>query len=147
ILFSETNKKHNIPEYLRQIVLEALNIIPKKALQIFTDGNKNEDNLSGNSIVVKNTIYQLSNKISNSNHCSAFRWELFAIEDDLKAAATCTLNQDFWILTNNRSSIQHLRNWFCICNKVPISILLFYHDVHLQWIPSHIGISGNKMAN
>ncbi|GFT32515.1 hypothetical protein NPIL_502251 [Nephila pilipes] len=60
------------------------NIIPSKALQTFTDGSKNEDNLNFSVLI--------------------------AIEESLKASATCTAHQDIWILTNSSNSIRHLQN-------------------------------------
>ncbi|GBM20944.1 hypothetical protein AVEN_253736-1 [Araneus ventricosus] len=60
---------------------------------------------------------------------------------------------DLWILTDSRSSIQHLKNWTYIGDKTSLSILQklklisFQHDKHFQWIPSHVDIRGNEMAD
>ncbi|GBN19373.1 Serine/threonine-protein kinase PINK1, mitochondrial [Araneus ventricosus] len=60
---------------------------------------------------------------------------------------------DLWILTDSRSSIQHLKNWTYIGDKTSLSILQKFklislqHDVHFQWMPLHVDIHGNELAN
>ncbi|GBN75563.1 hypothetical protein AVEN_255695-1 [Araneus ventricosus] len=60
---------------------------------------------------------------------------------------------DLWILTDSRSSIQHLKNWTYIGYKTSLSILQKLkfispqHDVHFQWIPSYVDIHGNELAD
>ncbi|GBM08210.1 hypothetical protein AVEN_32761-1 [Araneus ventricosus] len=60
---------------------------------------------------------------------------------------------DLWILTDSRSSIHHLKNWAYTGDNTSLSILQklklisFQHDVHFQWIPSHVDIHGNELAD
>ncbi|GBN13497.1 hypothetical protein AVEN_168488-1 [Araneus ventricosus] len=60
---------------------------------------------------------------------------------------------DLWILSDSRSSIQHLKNWPYIGDKTSLSILQklklisLQHDVHFQWIPLHVDIHGNELAD
>ncbi|GBM33690.1 hypothetical protein AVEN_54820-1 [Araneus ventricosus] len=60
---------------------------------------------------------------------------------------------DLWILTDSRSSIQHLKNWTHVGDKTSLSILQklklisLQHDVHFQWISSHVDIHGNELAD
>ncbi|GFX86047.1 RNase H domain-containing protein [Trichonephila clavipes] len=57
------------------------------------------------------------------------------------------------ILTDSRSSIQHLSNWQSIGDSTSRSILHLFqqlldrHSIHLQWVPSHVGLLGNKVAD
>ncbi|GFX00461.1 RNase H domain-containing protein [Trichonephila clavipes] len=57
------------------------------------------------------------------------------------------------ILSDSRSSLQHLHNWTQVGDKTSISILhnlkliSKHHDVHFQWIPSHVDIFGNEQAD
>ncbi|GBM69092.1 hypothetical protein AVEN_1291-1 [Araneus ventricosus] len=59
---------------------------------------------------------------------------------------------DLWIQTDSSSSIQHLKNWTYIEDKTSLSILQklklisLQHDVHFQWIPSHVDIHGNELT-
>ena len=60
---------------------------------------------------------------------------------------------ELWILSDSRSALQHLSGWSSADDETSISILLKLkkisqnHDVHLQWIPSHVNISGNEVAD
>ncbi|GFX17340.1 probable RNA-directed DNA polymerase from transposon BS [Trichonephila clavipes] len=60
---------------------------------------------------------------------------------------------ELWILSDSRSSLQHLHNWTQVGDKTSISILhnlkliSKHHDVHFQWIPSHVDIFGNEQAD
>ncbi|GFU16124.1 RNase H domain-containing protein [Trichonephila clavipes] len=54
---------------------------------------------------------------------------------------------------HSRSSIQHLSNWPCIGDSTSRSILHLFqqlsdrHPIHLQWVPSLVGLSGNEVAD
>ncbi|GFU15881.1 RNase H domain-containing protein [Trichonephila clavipes] len=52
---------------------------------------------------------------------------------------------------DSRSAIQHLYNWQSVRDNVGVSILTklkrLSHQIHLQWIPSHIDREGNEIAD
>ncbi|GFU00367.1 RNase H domain-containing protein [Nephila pilipes] len=60
---------------------------------------------------------------------------------------------DVWILTDRKCSIQYLRNWPNIQDKLGQDIILKLSTltqrgtVCLQKIPSHVGVYGNKVAD
>ncbi|GFW19037.1 RNase H domain-containing protein [Trichonephila clavipes] len=83
---------------------------------------------------------------------SAFKSELI----DISGAPDHAVNSykaSIWILTDSRSSIQYLKNWPKIMDSTGLDILSKLirlgqrKQVCLQWIPSHVGVPGNKAAD
>ncbi|GBN50264.1 hypothetical protein AVEN_265595-1 [Araneus ventricosus] len=76
--------------------------------------------------------------------------ELLAIEAGLEAILNENNYGAVWILSDSRSSMQHLKDWNNVGDRTGISILKLLrhigmdHEVHLQWIPSHVDIYGNE---
>lgn len=60
---------------------------------------------------------------------------------------------EIWILSDSRSAIQHMTNWQKVRDSDGVSILSKLkllsksHDIHLQWIPSHVDLEGNETAD
>ncbi|GFW49714.1 RNase H domain-containing protein [Trichonephila clavipes] len=60
---------------------------------------------------------------------------------------------EIWILTDSRSSIQHLSNWPSIGDSTSRSILHLFqqlsdqHPIHLQWVPSQVGLPRNEVVD
>ncbi|GFU35877.1 RNase H domain-containing protein [Trichonephila clavipes] len=92
-------------------------------------------------------------KQRNPDICSVFRNELIAIDMVLEKIMNKSNYKDLWILSDNRSSIQHLKNWAGIEDKISLSILRkvklisHHHKVHFQWIPSHAIIYVNELVD
>ncbi|GFX07649.1 RNase H domain-containing protein [Trichonephila clavipes] len=116
-------KQDLIPAHLRQLALESINEIPCDAIKIYTDGSRLDDRV-GSGIYIENSAI-----INESDY------------------------GELWILSDSRSSLQHLHNWTQVGDKTSISILhnlkliSKHHDVHFQWIPSHVDIFGNEQAD
>ncbi|GFW27667.1 RNase H domain-containing protein [Trichonephila clavipes] len=91
--------------------------------------------------------------LSLVNKSSVFKSELTAIKLGLEAIINESDYGELWILSDSRSSLQHLHNWTQVGDKTSISILhnlkliSKHHDVHFQWIPSHVDIFGNEQAD
>ncbi|GFV94007.1 putative RNA-directed DNA polymerase from transposon BS [Trichonephila clavipes] len=124
---AHTSKNQDPPEYLRQLALEIINKIPATAMQIYTDGSKDDQNSCGSGIFIKAPNCSHNIKIRNPDLCSVFR--------------------------SDRSAIQHLSDWTNIGDKTSVSILKNLkelsqqHEIYFQWIPSHIGLFGNDTAD
>ncbi|GBO30562.1 hypothetical protein AVEN_112900-1 [Araneus ventricosus] len=135
------------------MALQFINEIPGVDIQIYTDGSKNEENQSGSGIYIKSPREVRKIKLRNPDSCSVFRSELLAIEAGLEAILNENNYGTVWILSDSRSSIQHLNDWNNVGDRTCISILNLLrhigvdHEVHLQWIPSHVDIYGNEVAD
>lgn len=152
-LNSSANKQTHIEDHLRQLALEIICCIPRNAAQVYTDGSRKEDR-TGSGVYIKTQHLEKSIKQRNPDTCSVFRSELIAIKEGLDAILP--YDNDFgelWILSDSRSALQHLSGWSSANDDTSISILLKLreisqnHDVHLQWIPSHINVCGNEIAD
>ncbi|UYV79164.1 PPM1J [Cordylochernes scorpioides] len=152
ILNWESNLRLKKEEYLKQLSLEIINNIPKNAITIYTDGSRDELGHTGSGCLIKTTngIEKMNRR--NPDFCSVFRSELIAIYEALKSIRN-TNYQDIWILTDSRSAIQHLSHTGELRDKVSRNIIGYLQKlsktskIHLQWIPSHVGIEGNEAAD
>ncbi|GFW63436.1 RNase H domain-containing protein [Trichonephila clavipes] len=152
---AHTSKNQDPPEYLRQLALEIINKIPATAMQIYTDGSKDEQNACGSGIFIKAPNCSHNIKIRNSDFCSVFRSELIAIDEALRIIKTMTSPDEIWILCDSRSAIQHLSDWTNVGDKTSLSVSILknlkelsqQHEIYFQWIPSHIGLFGNDTAD
>ncbi|XP_054713017.1 uncharacterized protein LOC129222530 [Uloborus diversus] len=151
-LLTTLNKKECVPELIRQLALEVINKISPNDITIYSDGSKmNIQAGSGTYITTLQEKFFLKQR--NPDFCSVFRSELIAIHIGLEKIMCENNFGDLWILSDSKSSIQHLRNWSLIEDKTSLSILrkvkliALQHKVHFQWIPSHVDIYGNELAD
>ncbi|GFU67850.1 RNase H domain-containing protein [Trichonephila clavipes] len=136
---AHTSKKNqDPPEYLRQLALEIINKIPATAIQIYTDGSKDEQNSCGSGIFIKAPNCSHNIKIRNSTFVLFFRSELIAIDEALRIIKTMTSPDEIWILCDSRSAIQHLSDWTNVGDKTSVSILKI-----LKNFPSNMRFTSN----
>ncbi|GFU40554.1 RNase H domain-containing protein [Trichonephila clavipes] len=146
-LLTSTPKYSSHPELLRQLALEVIHI-PDQALIIYTDGSRSDTGRAGSGIFSNTPGNDVKISIRNPDHCSVFRLELIAISGALNS-----YKDSIWILTDSRSSIQYLKNWPKIMDSTSLDILsklarlVQRKQVCLQWVPSHVGVPGNKAAD
>ncbi|GFY15542.1 RNase H domain-containing protein [Trichonephila clavipes] len=101
----------------------------------------------------KSQDYILRIQRRNPDVCSVFRSELLAIDEALVSLASLPNGTEIWILPDSRSAIQHLSNWKSVRDNVGVSILTKLkrlstsHQIHLQWIPSHIDLEETEIAD
>ncbi|GFX53032.1 RNase H domain-containing protein [Trichonephila clavipes] len=61
--------------------------------------------------------------------------------------------RDIWIFTDSKSSIQYSSNWRNIGDRIGLNIndnvktYSTHNDIHLQWIPSHVDLYFNDLAD
>ncbi|GFT28304.1 RNase H domain-containing protein [Trichonephila clavipes] len=119
---------------------------------VYTDGRRDDYYRSGSGSYIKSQDHILRIQ-RNPDGCSVFHIELIAIDESLGSLASLPTGKEIWILSDSRSAIQHLSNWQSVRDNVGVSILtklkrLFTsHQIHLQWIPSHIDLEGNEIAD
>ncbi|GFU56586.1 uncharacterized protein TNCV_1407251 [Trichonephila clavipes] len=88
----------------------------------------------------------------NPDGFSVFRSQLIAIDEALGSLASLPNGKEIWILSDSRSTIQHLSNWQNVRNNVGVPILTKLirlstaHQIYLLWIPSRIDLEGNEIA-
>ncbi|GFW53962.1 putative RNA-directed DNA polymerase from transposon BS [Trichonephila clavipes] len=103
-------KQDLIPAHLRQLALESINEIPCGAIKIYTDGNRLDDR-AGSGIYIENSGQNFYFCHRNLDFSSVFKSELTAIKLGLEAIINESDYGELWILSDSRSSLQHLHNW------------------------------------
>ncbi|GBO40762.1 hypothetical protein AVEN_88824-1, partial [Araneus ventricosus] len=147
------NKQKDHPTYLRQLALEIINDIPVDSVKVYTDGSRNDSDCTGSGIYIKAYNQELKIQRRNPDFCSVFRSELIAIDEGLDSLSSFSCSNEIWILTDSRSSIQHLANWHRVRDNTGINILnklksiSVSYRIHLQWIPSHVNMQGNEITD
>ncbi|GFU37245.1 RNase H domain-containing protein [Trichonephila clavipes] len=103
--------------------------------------------ISGSGVYILTPTRVMDINIKNSNFCSVFRSELIVTRRGLQSACETEVQfQDVWILTDGRSSLQHLFNWTSIGEQTSLDILNLLgrissnNHIHFQWVPSHVGL-------
>ncbi|GFX11028.1 uncharacterized protein TNCV_512881 [Trichonephila clavipes] len=133
----------------------SFNLMKSVTTKIYTDGSKGETNTNGSGVLIELPGRVIKFQRRNADHASVFRTELIAILCGLSFINNIIdlTFSEIWILTDSRSSTEHLSNWPSIGDSTSRSILhLFqqlsdWHPIHLQWVPSHVGLLGNEVAD
>ncbi|GFW73462.1 gag-pol [Trichonephila clavipes] len=147
------NKTSDSPEFLKQLALKVISNIPNGSLLMYTDGNMNKHFRYGNGFYIKSQNYSSHIKLRNSDGCSVFRSEPIVIDSCLKDTLSFPGRHSVWIFSDSRSTIQHLSNWHKVGDRTRVAILeklkhlSSSREIHLQWVPSHVNIGGNNIAD
>ncbi|GBM99919.1 hypothetical protein AVEN_248276-1 [Araneus ventricosus] len=149
----QVNKQKDHPTYLRQLALEIINNIPVDAVKVYTDGNRNDSDCTCSGIYITTHNQELKIQRRNPEFYSVFRSDLIAIDEGLDSLSSFSCSIEIWIQTDSRSSIQHLAYWHRVKDNTGMNILnklkslSVSYRIHLQWIPSHVNIQGNEIAD
>ncbi|GFW37875.1 RNase H domain-containing protein [Trichonephila clavipes] len=125
------------------------------------DGSKGEINTTGSGVLIELPGRVIKFQRRNADHASVFRTELIAIVCGLSFINNIRdlAFSEIWILTDSRSSniyrIGHLSATAparSILHPFSLSLSLsnsfwIRQPVHLQWVPSHVGLLGNEVAD
>ncbi|GFY21269.1 RNase H domain-containing protein [Trichonephila clavipes] len=140
-LFSFSSKKNQHPAHLRQLALETIHNTSPDAVNIFTDGSKFDSGSTGSGVVIKNL--DAITKIKRRRKIRAVHFRSLSSRAEKSVLFS-------WRV---KSSIQYLSNWRIIGDRIGLNIIdnvktySTHNDIHLQWIPSHVELYFNDLAN
>ncbi|GFX97281.1 RNase H domain-containing protein [Trichonephila clavipes] len=145
----QVSKQKELPCYLKQLALERINTVHKDAVPMYTDGSKLGSDCSGSGIYISFQEQEIKIQRKTLDSCSVFRYALVAILEGLNSIESLPQLHDVWIFSVGRSALQHLANWRTVRDRTGADILKILKRLSLsrQWIPSHVNITGNKMAD
>ncbi|GBL78442.1 putative RNA-directed DNA polymerase from transposon X-element [Araneus ventricosus] len=117
-------------------------------IPIFTDGSKSDGHVGCGVVSPSDTLsYRLH------NFCSIFTAELVAIFCALREISPSN-QRKFIIYTDSMSALQTLSHYDIQMHPVALKILSILHFLRKEgfsiifcWVPSHVGISGNEIAD
>ncbi|GBN32013.1 hypothetical protein AVEN_169110-1 [Araneus ventricosus] len=99
------------------------------------------------------SVASSSSSFKNNYFFREERSELIAIDEASDHMISNNSSCDIWSFTDSRSSIQFLSNWRNIGDKIgtdivnKLRICSSHNDIHLQWIPSHVDLLFNDLAD
>ncbi|XP_055924553.1 uncharacterized protein LOC129956647 [Argiope bruennichi] len=116
--------------------------------EVFTDGSKSNSHV-GSGVVLPTQTYSYS----LPTLLSVLTAELVAITHALEVISTsCT--RTFCIYTDSKSALESLSNFSYLMHPIALEILVFLQSLENKgfeilfcWVPSHVGIPGNEMAD
>ena len=147
---SKLIKDQTNPEKYYKLFYEILKEKYKNYDRIYTDGSKDDDSVSSASVPFNPKIPEQSQRIPSA--ASIFTAEANAIEMALNATKK-SKNNSFLILSDSLSCLTALmssetKNPIILKLKLKMHIILSKGiNISFLWIPSHVGIEGNEMAD
>ncbi|GFW96476.1 RNase H domain-containing protein [Trichonephila clavipes] len=124
--------------------------------QYDTDSSKGETNTTGSGVLIELPGRVIKFQRRNADHASVFRTELISIMCGLSFINNIRdlAFSEIWILTDSRSSIQHLSNWPSIGDSTsrsiyssPFSAAFGLAPYSSTGVPCHAGLLGNEVAD
>ncbi|GFY29616.1 RNase H domain-containing protein [Trichonephila clavipes] len=115
----------DVHTHVSTVVPKVIDGIPLDAAKIYTDGRKGETNTTDSGVLIEVPGHVIKFQKRNADHTSVFRTEIIAIMCGLSFINNIRDLAVFeiWILTDSRSSIQHLQNWPSIGDSTSRSLL------------------------
>ena len=155
-LVEPVNKEQCI-ERTRTVTQVTIDERYREHLHIYTDGSKGDSSTSA-AMCVPETQYHNKWKFEKGDIISIMAAELYAIVKSLEWVALnieLLTKNNFVILTDSLSSLQSLEsftnsNYKRQVNRATrIAEIITENDatITLQWVPSHVGLAGNELAD
>lgn len=138
-------KKSQNPEQQKSSALQYLNDKYQNYIKIYTDGSKNESSTSY-AIFSDDLKLKLMTKINHIN--SVFQAEALAILKAIDKSREMSLDPVV-ILTDSLSAVKAINSYNNrdITTTLIVRTILKCPNIKIAWIPSHVGIKGNEMAD
>lgn len=145
--------KKNDPMLARSTALTHMDEMWADHIRIYTDGSHNpDDGTTGLGIYVPSSSIRISKKLPNN--CSVYTSEMIAIRDAISWAADHGGSQ-YVVLSDSLSSLISIRNDSSssrsgLVDEIRQQCSLLHNrgtSLELAWIPSHVGITGNEIAD
>ena len=136
------------PAIIQSKFFERINNYYLNSVKLYTDGSKNADGV-GCAVASE---HENTMSLRLHNDCNIYSAELLAIKLALSIAAM-NPNREFTIISDSLSSLQAIEN---VVTDHPILLEIYKQlikidrnnsHVYFLWVPSHVGIPGNEMAD
>ena len=144
----QINPKESSPTTIQQYFLQERNTKYVEYTAIYTDGSKSDRHTTAAYVIPKRNI---SYHITINKDSSILTAELLAID---KALEYCMENEmcKYIIYTDSKSALllltMHRQKTFrFITYSIQSKLLTLNKKVYLQWVPAHMGITGNEQAD
>ena len=144
----DQGSKHDNPELLKYLALEKIENY-KNTVQIYTDASKTLDNKTSAAFCVP--TLNIQHGARTTDNITIFAAELTAIKLALIWVMN-TLDEDVSIFSDSYSSLQAISSGKSTCRPNLlldiINLVTSYNkNIRFVWLPSHIGIKGNELAD
>jgi len=145
--------KHDQPELIRQSALEHFKKYANH-IKIYTDGSKSDTGLVGSAFYVSDTNEKYNYRISND--LTIYTAELIAIKQSLiwvqRMESIFKLGTKVAIFSDSKSALESIKSEH---SKLRPNLLLEIMElltkldtkVALVWIPAHVNLGGNEVAD
>jgi len=150
-LRKEISKSQDSPETMKMLSMELISSYNEYE-HIYTDGSKTDEKRTGFSFWIPKTNYSINRRLTDN--ISVYACELIAIREALSWIRTSPKKQ-WTIFSDSLSAIQSIEknrstsrpNLIEEISDLASSLRNEDRDTILVWIPSHVNISGNEMAD
>ena len=144
------SKNSNMNTLLKYCTLKMLAFSYEGWYKLYTDGSKT---INGLGAAFYDPSHNLKQKFKITSNVSIMSAELLAISEALSYVTNNVQSKKVVILSDSKSALQHLARCASGQRGVPIAYVIIRKILHfigvgvslrLQWIPAHIGLSGNE---